>query len=138
MRHPGPCVSAWCELVALLLSRNMICARPRFTPHFHLRSSQLFSSHPITASTFLISWKRFLSQFFCTYQRGVFLHKKRCTQKAAAQRKIETQKTFTHGNLLCGEALGARLICKPEAFYTLHLRFWFDVPIMFGFQVWHG
>ena len=29
VRQPGPCVRALCEAVAVLLSKNMICARPR-------------------------------------------------------------------------------------------------------------
>ena len=67
MRQPGPCVRALCEAVAVLLSKNMTCARPRYnanifltlhialftphTPHFtlalHLNSSHLSSSHLI-------------------------------------------------------------------------------------------
>ena len=61
VRQPGPCVRALCEAVAVLLSKNMTCARPRYnantfltlhialftphTPHFtlalHLNSSHL-------------------------------------------------------------------------------------------------
>ena len=67
VRQPGPCVCALCEAVAVLLSKNMTCARPRYnantflklhialftphTPHFtlalHLNSSHLSSSHLI-------------------------------------------------------------------------------------------
>ena len=67
VRQPRPCVRALCEAVAVLLSRNMTCARPRYnvntfltlhialftphTPHFtlalHLNSSHLSSSHLI-------------------------------------------------------------------------------------------
>ena len=67
MRQPGPCLRALCEAVAVLLSKNMTCARPRYnantfltlhialftphTPHFtlalHLNSSHLSSSHLI-------------------------------------------------------------------------------------------
>ena len=67
VRQPGPCVRALCEAVAVLLSKNMTCARPRcnantflalhialFTPHtphftlaLHLNSSHLSSSHLI-------------------------------------------------------------------------------------------
>ena len=67
VRQPGPCVRALCEAVAVLLSKNMTCARPRcnantfrtlhialfapHTPHFtlalHLNSSHLSSSHLI-------------------------------------------------------------------------------------------
>ena len=67
VRQPGPCVRALCEAVAVLLSKNMTCARPRYsantfltlhialftphTPHFtlalHLNSSHLSSSHLI-------------------------------------------------------------------------------------------
>ena len=47
VRQPGPCVRALCEAVAVLLSQNMTCARPRcnaksrkdFSPHFTLHSS---------------------------------------------------------------------------------------------------
>jgi len=68
VRQPGPCVRALCEAVAVLLSKNMTCARPRYnantfltlhialftphTPHFtlalHLNSSHLSSSHLIS------------------------------------------------------------------------------------------
>ena len=67
VRQPGPCLRALCEAVAVLLSKNMTCARPRYnantfltlhialftphTPHFtlalHLNSSHLSSSHLI-------------------------------------------------------------------------------------------
>ena len=67
VRQPGPCVRALCEAAAVLLSKNMTCARPRYnsntfltlhialftphTPHFtlalHLNSSHLSSSHLI-------------------------------------------------------------------------------------------
>ena len=67
VRQPGPCARALCEAVAVLLSKNMTCARPRYnantfltlhsalftphTPHFtlalHLNSSHLSSSHLI-------------------------------------------------------------------------------------------
>ena len=67
VRQPGPCVRALCEAVAVLLSKNMTCARPRynantfltlhialFTPHtphvtlaLHLNLSHLSSSHLI-------------------------------------------------------------------------------------------
>ena len=67
VRQPRPCVRALCEAVAVLLSRNMTCARPWYnvntfltlhialftphTPHFtlalHLNSSHLSSSHLI-------------------------------------------------------------------------------------------
>ena len=67
VRQPGLCVRALCEAVAMLLSKNMTCARPRcnantfltlhialFTPHtphftlaLHLNSSHLSSSHLI-------------------------------------------------------------------------------------------
>ena len=67
VRQPRPCVRALCEAVAVLLSRNMTCARPRYnvntfrtlhivfftphTPHFtlalHLNSSHPSSSHLI-------------------------------------------------------------------------------------------
>ena len=67
VRQPGPCVRALCEAVAVLLSKNMTCARSRYnantfltlhialftphTPHFtlelHLNSSHLSSSHLI-------------------------------------------------------------------------------------------
>ena len=44
MRQPGPCLRALCEAVAVLLSKNMTCARPRCnaTPSEDL----LHSSHP--------------------------------------------------------------------------------------------
>ena len=68
VRQPGPCVCALHEAVAVLLSKNMTCARPRcnatpsedflrtshctlHTPHFtlhtssHLKSRELFSPH---------------------------------------------------------------------------------------------
>ena len=67
VRQPGPCVRALYEAVAVLPSKNMTCARPRynantfltlhtalFTPHtprftlaLHLNSSHLSSSHLI-------------------------------------------------------------------------------------------
>ena len=73
VRQPRPCVRALCEAVAVLLSRNMTCARPRynvntfltlhialFTPHTphstlhtctssQLISSELFSSHSMSS-----------------------------------------------------------------------------------------
>ena len=95
MRKPGLCVRALCEPVALLLSKNMTCARPRcnatpsthflhtsqytlHTPHFtlhtctshsilHLISNHLSSSHLI--STLLTSSHLLtchLSKFFST------------------------------------------------------------------------
>ena len=76
-RQPGPCVRALCEAVAVLLSKNMTCERPRcnatpsedflhtshctlHTPHFtlhtctshstlHLISNHVSSSHLISA-----------------------------------------------------------------------------------------
>ena len=67
VRQPGLCVRALCEAVAMLLSKNMTCTRPRYnantfltlhvalftphTPHFtlalRLNSSHLSSSHLI-------------------------------------------------------------------------------------------
>ena len=67
VRQPGPCVRALCKAVAVLLSKNMTCARPGYnantfltlhialftphTPHFtialHLNSSHLSSFHLI-------------------------------------------------------------------------------------------
>ena len=57
VRQPGPCVRALCEAVAVLLSKNMTCARPRYnantfltlhialltphTPHLHFISTHL-------------------------------------------------------------------------------------------------
>ena len=57
VRQPGPCVRAVCEAVAVLLSKNMTCARPRYnantfltlhiapftphTPHLHFISTHL-------------------------------------------------------------------------------------------------
>ena len=79
MRQPGPYVRALCEAVAMLLSKNMTCARPRRNatpsedfPHtsrcdlisallisshvcshvIKVSSSQLFSSHPSTDQPF--------------------------------------------------------------------------------------
>jgi len=74
VRHPGPCVRALCEAVAVLLSKSMTCARPRcnatsikhfphtshcilhtshlhFTLHTstHLKSCELFSP-PLSSS----------------------------------------------------------------------------------------
>ena len=80
VRQPGPCVRALCEAVAVLLSKNMTCARPRYnantfltlhialftphTPHFtlalHLNSSELFSSHSMSSH---MSAKFFLAIF---------------------------------------------------------------------------
>jgi len=49
VRQPGPCVRALCEVVALLLSKNMTCARPRCnaTPNEQfLHTSLVHASHP--------------------------------------------------------------------------------------------
>ena len=60
VRQPGPCVRALCEPVALLLSKNMSCARPRCnaTPseHFlHTSHFTLHSSHPALHTSHLFS-----------------------------------------------------------------------------------
>ena len=79
VRQPGRCVRALCEAVAVLLSKNMTCARPRynantfltlhialFTPTLHtctssqLISSELFSSHSMSSH---VSAKFFLAIF---------------------------------------------------------------------------
>ena len=61
VRQPGPCVRALCEAVAVLLSKNMTCARPRYNAntfsHFTLHSSHptLHTSHLHFISTHLSS-----------------------------------------------------------------------------------
>ena len=50
VRQPGPCVRALCEAVAMLLSKNMTCARPRcnatWSKHFpHTSHCTLHTSH---------------------------------------------------------------------------------------------
>jgi len=59
VRQRGPCVRALCEAVAVLLSKNMTCARPRCsaTPskHFpHTSHCTLHTSHVHFSSTHLI------------------------------------------------------------------------------------
>ena len=88
VRQPGPCVRALCEAVAVLLSQNMTCARPRcnatsnkhfphtshctlHTPHCTLHtctssqliSSELFSSQSMSSH---MSAKFFLAIFMST------------------------------------------------------------------------
>ena len=78
VRQPGPCVRALCEAVAVLLSQNMTCGRPRCnatsSKHFphtshptlhtctssQLISSELFSSHSMSSH---MSAKLFLAIF---------------------------------------------------------------------------
>ena len=104
VRQPGLCVHALCEAVAMLLSKNMTCARPRCNatsskhfPHtshctlhtsllssFHLvsclpicqlRSSRLFSCHLSAAQTFSCVGATFnLSRRFCTSARLSVTH----------------------------------------------------------------
>ena len=104
VRQPGPCARALCEAVAMLLSKNMTCARPRCNatwskhfPHtshctlhtshlssFHLvsclpicqlRSSWLFSCHLSAAQTFSCVGPTFnLSRRFCTSARLSVTH----------------------------------------------------------------
>ena len=95
VRQPGPCVRALCEAVAVLLSKNMTCARPRcnatpskhfprtshctlHTPHStrhactssHLISSELFSSHFMSSH---MSAKFFLVIFMSSERSSTFL-----------------------------------------------------------------
>ena len=58
VRQPGRCVRALCEAVAMLLSKNMTCARPRcnatwskhfpHTSHYTLHTSHLSSFHLVS------------------------------------------------------------------------------------------
>ena len=95
VRQPGPCVRALCKAVAVLLSKNMTCARPRcnatsskhfphtshcilYTPHSTLHtctssqliSSELFSSHFMSSH---MSAKFFLAIFMSSQRRSTFL-----------------------------------------------------------------
>ena len=95
VRQPGPCVRALREAVAVLLSKNMTCARPRcnatsskhfphtshcilHTPHstlhtctsFQLISSELFSSHFMSSH---MSAKFFLAIFISPERSSTFL-----------------------------------------------------------------
>ena len=46
VRQPGPCVCALCEAVAVLLSKNMTCARPRYNANTFLTLHiALFTPH---------------------------------------------------------------------------------------------
>ena len=104
VRQPGLCVRALCEAVAVLLSKNMTCARPRCnatsSKHFphtshctlhtshlssshlvsclpicQLRSSWLFSCHLSAAQTFSCVGATFnLSRRFCTSARLSVTH----------------------------------------------------------------
>ena len=104
VRQPGLCVRALCKAVAMLLSKNMTCARPRCNatsskhfPHtshctlhtshlssFHLvsclpicqlRSSWLFSCHLTAAQTFSCVGPTFnLSRRFCASARLSVTH----------------------------------------------------------------
>ena len=49
MRQPGPCVRALCEAVAVLLSKNMTCARPRrnATPSEHFPHTSQCTPHTL-------------------------------------------------------------------------------------------
>ena len=82
VRRPGPCARALCEPVALLLSKNRTCARPRCnaTPskHFlHGSHFALHSSHPalhpshlhftLHSSSQLISSELFSSHFISSH-----------------------------------------------------------------------
>ena len=56
VRQPGPCVRALCEAVAVLLSKNMTCARPRCsaTPSKHFpHTSQCITLHTCTSHSTL-------------------------------------------------------------------------------------
>ena len=104
VRQPGLCVRALCEAVAVLLSKNMTCTRPRCnatsSKHFphtshctlhtshlssshlvsclpicQLRSSWLFSCHLSAAQTFSCVGATFnLSRRFCTSARLSVTH----------------------------------------------------------------
>ena len=98
VRQPGPCVRALCEAVAVLLSQNMTCARPRcnatsskhfphtshctlLTPHSTLHtctssqliSSELFSSlsmsSHMSANFFLAIFMLTTTQYWCLLQK---------------------------------------------------------------------
>ena len=63
VRQPGPCVRALCEAVAMLLSKNMTCARPRCnatsSKHFpHTSHCTLHTSH--------------LSSFHCSHSNTIY------------------------------------------------------------------
>ena len=80
VRQPGPCVRALCEAVAVLLSKNMTCARPwrNATPsNFTLHSSHctlhtaLFTLRTCTSSQ-LISSELFSSHFMPSHMSAKF------------------------------------------------------------------
>ena len=58
VRQPGPCVRALCEAVAVLLSKNMTRARPRYNANtfltLHISHPTLHTSHLHFISTHLI------------------------------------------------------------------------------------
>ena len=58
VRQPGPCVRALCEAVAVLLSKNMTCARPRYNANtfltLHIALFTPHTSHLHFISTHLI------------------------------------------------------------------------------------
>ena len=105
MRQPGPCVRALWEAVAVLLSQNMTCARPRCnatsSKHFphtshctihtsHLISSGFMSSH--MSATF------FLAIFMSSERSSNFLMRWSYFQFISALlhvRKVEPQMHFT-------------------------------------------
>ena len=150
MRQPGPCARTLCEAVALLLSKNMTCVRPRcnatpsedfphsshctlHTLHFALHtctshstlhltsnhvssshlisallisphlfshvikvsSSQLFSSHPSTDQTFLISSKLISTHLSCSARRKA----PTVREKSLAQKNPWAQKVFAYRHL---------------------------------------
>ena len=122
--QPGPCVRALCEAVAMLLSKNMTCARPRCNatsskhfPHtshcilhtsrstlhtctsFQLISSELFSSHFMSSH---VSAKFFLAVFISSERNSAFLISPKLVSihlVSSARQKAKDTDAFTQKNL---------------------------------------
>ena len=141
VRQPGPCVRGLCEAVAVLLSKNMTCARPRrnatpskhfpqlrialftpHTPHFTLalllNSSHLSSSHLISCLPIHMSAKFFVGYFHVIWAQLNLSH---LTEANLNSSRLETQmhlhrRVFTKYSVL--QSLhkarpSTTLYCKP-------------------------
>ena len=148
VRQPGPCVRALCEAVAVLLSKNMTCARPRcnatpskhfphtshctlHTPHSTLHtctssqliSSELFSSHSMSSH---MSAKFFLAIFMSSERSSTFLISPKLVSTylgSSARQKAWDTDAFTQKSLykiLCATKLAQSTFQKYFVLQSLH------------------
>ena len=124
VRQPGPCVRALCEAVAMLLSKNMTCARPRCNAmsgkHFpHTSHCILHTPHSTLhtcTSSQLISSELFSSHFMSSHMPAKFFLAIFMSSERSSNLSHLTEASLNSSRLFCtSESLRHRCIYTEES-----------------------